>query len=138
RRQAIRFIERTHTNEADSVAGSSVVAPNSDAALRTAENLLALATVGRCVDDLNFSLEHLHTIRFNQRVQGKRCARLPLAPTAVAAMDEQRSCRHAIAHETASAAAIKGRGFGAHGSILLANLKGGRNWPPARIPEGRD
>src|SRR5215467_9020010 len=122
RRQAIRFIERTHTNEADSVAGSSVVAPNSDAALRTAGNLLALATVGRCVDDLNFSLEHLHTIRFNQRVQGKRCARLPLAPTAVTAMDEQRSCRHAIAHETAGAAAVEESRFDAHGSILIEYL----------------
>jgi len=40
----------------------------------------------------------------------------------MAAMDEQRSCRHAIAHETASAAAIKGRGFGAHRSTLIANL----------------
>jgi hypothetical protein len=57
RRQTVRFIERTDANEADSVAGSSVVAPNCDATPRTAGDLLGLATVGRCVDDLNFSLE---------------------------------------------------------------------------------
>jgi hypothetical protein len=122
RRQAVRFIERTDANEVDSVAGSSVVAPNRDATPRTAGDFLALATISWCVDNLNFSLEYLHTIGFNQRVQGKRCAGLPLARTAVAAMDEQRPCGHAIAHETASAAAVKERKFDAHLSILAANL----------------
>jgi hypothetical protein len=122
-RQAVGFVERTDANEADSVAGSSVVAPNSNAATRTAGDLLALATVGRGVDDLNFSLEYLHTIGFNQRVQGKGCAGLPLAPTAMAAMDEQRPCRHAIAHETTSAAAVERCGFGLHRSFLGANLR---------------
>jgi hypothetical protein len=87
-RETVRFIERTDTNEADSVAGSSIVAPDCDATPRTAGNLLALATVRWCIDDFNFSLEQLHTIGLNQRVQGKGCAGLPLAPTAVAAMDE--------------------------------------------------
>jgi hypothetical protein len=57
RRQTVRFIERADANEADSVAGSSIVAPNCDAAPRTARDLLALATVGRRVDDLDFSLD---------------------------------------------------------------------------------
>jgi hypothetical protein len=48
----------------------------------------------------------------------------------VAAMNEEGPCRHAIAHETASAAAIKERGFGAHGSILIADLTRKAKGPP--------
>jgi len=114
RRQTVRFIERTDANEADSVTGSSVVAPNCDPAPRAAGDLLSLATIGGRVDDLNFSLEQLHAIGFNQRVQGKGCSGFALAPAAVAAMDEQRPRRHAIAHEAASAATVEERGFDAH------------------------
>jgi hypothetical protein len=66
--KAVRVIQRTDPDEADSVTGASVVAPDRDAALRTAGNLLALAAVRRRVDDLDLTLEHLHTISFDQRV----------------------------------------------------------------------
>jgi len=114
RRQTVRFIERTDANEAYSVTGSGVVAPNCDPTPRAAGDLLTLATVGRRVDDLNFSLEQLDTIGFNQRVQGKGCSGFSLAPAAMATMDEQGPRRHAIAHETARAATVKERGFDAH------------------------
>src|SRR4026209_1240542 len=84
RRQTVRFIERTDANEANSVTASGVVAPNCDPAPRAAGDLLTLATIGRRIDDLNFSLEQLHAIGFNQGVQGKRCSGFSLAPAAMA------------------------------------------------------
>ena len=114
RRQTVRFIKRPDANEADSITGSGLVAPNCDPAPRAAGDLLTLATVGRRVDDLNFSLEQLHTISFNQCVQGKGCSGFSLAPAAMTAMDEQRPRRHAIAHETARATTVEERRFDAH------------------------
>lgn len=122
RRQTVRFIERTDANEANSVTASGVVAPNCDPAPRAAGDLLTLATIGRRVDDLNFSLEQLHPIGFNQGVQGKGGSGFSLTPAAMAAMDEQRLRRHAITHEAASAATVEERGFDAHCYILLTNL----------------
>ena len=55
--KAVRVIQRTDPDEADSVTGAGVVAPDRDAALRTAGNVLALAAVRRRVDDLDLTLE---------------------------------------------------------------------------------
>ena len=82
---------------------------------RAAGDLLTLATVGRRVDDLNLPLQQLYTIGLDERIQGEGCPRLSLAPVAMAAVNEQRTRCHAIAHEAASAAAVEERGFAAHG-----------------------
>lgn len=121
-RKAIRFIKRTHTDETNHVACPTVVAPKRDVTFRAAGNLLALAAVRRCVDDFNFVLEQVHTISFDQRIEGERSSTFSLAPAAMATVDEQRICRHAIAHEPTSATSVKKFGFAAHGSIFIANL----------------
>jgi len=120
--QALRFIQRSDANKANCVTGASVVAPHSDVALGTAGDLLALAAVGRRIDNLDLTLEQLHAVDFDQRVQREGSSSLTLAPAAMAAVNEQRRRRHAIAHVATGATAVIGHGFGAHGSILVANL----------------
>src|SRR5207245_4648276 len=99
------------------MAGSHVVAPDRDTATGAAGALLDLGAVGRRVDDLDLASEQLHAVGFDHGVQREGSAALALAPAAVAAVNEKRLRRHPVAHETAGAAAVAERCFGAHGSI---------------------
>src|SRR5262245_13757207 len=83
------------------------MAPHCDAAVRAARDLLAVAAVGRRVDQLGRIAEHADAIHLDHRVERERRTGLALAPAAVAAMDEQRPRLHAVAHALAIAAAFE-------------------------------
>jgi len=108
-RQRVRLVEGAHANEADSVAGPCIVAPNGNPAGWAAEDPLALAAVGRRIHKLGLSRQENHPVCLDHCVQRKRGTRFSLAPAAVAAMHEQRLVRHSVADRPASAAAFKGR-----------------------------
>jgi hypothetical protein len=61
-RQTIRFVERADANEADCFTGAGVIAPKRYPTAGTSGDSLTLAAVRWGVDDLNVSLEQLHTI----------------------------------------------------------------------------
>ena len=63
--KAVRFIQGTDTDESDSIACTSVVAPNRNATSGAAGNLLTLATVRWGIDYFDFSMKQLHTVGFN-------------------------------------------------------------------------
>src|SRR6185295_20170427 len=105
-RQPRRLVERAHADEAHRVAGAGVVAPDRDAARRTAGDSLSLAAVRRRVDNLHFAVQHLHAICFDHRVQRECRAGFALAPRAVAAMHEQRPARQPIAYVAARATTV--------------------------------
>ena len=67
---------------------------------------LALAAVGRRVDDGDIARQHLHSVRFDHGVQDKGGAGLALTPVTVAAVHEQGLGEQAVAHVTAGAAAV--------------------------------
>ena len=105
-RQTRGFIERANADEANGFAGAGIVAPYGDFAFWTPRNPLALAAVGRRVDDHDVARQQLHSIRFDHGIEGERGTRLSLAPAAVAAVNEQRFGRHPIANVAAGAAAV--------------------------------
>jgi hypothetical protein len=49
---------------------------------------LTLAAVGWDIDDVDIALQQLHTIGFDHGIEGKRRSCFPLAPSAMAAMNE--------------------------------------------------
>ncbi len=103
RRQPIRFVERPNPHEADRIARTRIVAPERHPAHSAANDLLAFATVARRVDTLNLACQMLQATRLNHRVQSKRGSGLPLAPSAVTAVNEQGNSAHAITNRAASA-----------------------------------
>ena len=107
RRQAIRLIQRTDPNKADRIPRPGIIAPQRDMAHRAAADLLALAAVGRRIDDFHFALQQHHPGGFDHGVERKRRPGLPLAPAAMAAVHEQRLAGHAVAHRAAGAAAVE-------------------------------
>ena len=111
-RQAVRLVERADAHEAHRVAGAGVVAPQRDAALRAARDLLALAAVRRRVDDVGLAVQQAHAVGLDHRVERERRAGLALAPAAMAAVHEQRLARHAVAHRAAGAAALERESIG--------------------------
>src|SRR5438477_579011 len=83
------------------------MAPDREAAFWAARDLLTLAAVGRCIDELGLACDERQTIRLDHRIQGERGAGLALAPAAVAAVHEERLRLHAIPHPLAVAAAFE-------------------------------
>jgi hypothetical protein len=67
--EAVGFVKRADTDEANGVTTACVVAPYGDAAPGTARDLLPLAAVGRRIDSLDLTFEQLHAVGFNHRVQ---------------------------------------------------------------------
>src|SRR6266480_58615 len=118
--QEVRCVERSDADKANRATASCVVAPDRDAAPGAAGDLLALAAVGRRVDDLDLALEQLDAVGFDHRVQREGSAALTLAPAAVAAVNEKGLRRHPVAHKTARTTAVAECCFTAHGSILPA------------------
>src|SRR5205809_4198582 len=116
--QEVRCVERSDADKANRATASCVVAPDRDAAPGAAGDLLALAAVGRRVDDLDLTLEQLNAVGFDHGVQREGSAALALAPAAVAAVNEKRLRRHSVAHKTARTTAVAECCFTAHGSIL--------------------
>jgi hypothetical protein len=69
RRQTVRFVERSDPYEANCIAATAVIAPDSDATPGTAGDHLTFAAVGWCVDAVDFSGEQPDTICFDEGVQ---------------------------------------------------------------------
>ena len=111
RRQAVRLIQCSDADKAHRVTCSGVVAPNRDAAVGTARDLLALAAVGRRIDHFDLALQQRHAISFDHGIERKRASGFTLAPAAMTAMNEQRLRRHAVAHRATGTSAFKGKRF---------------------------
>jgi len=86
RRQAVGVIERADPDETDRLAGSRVVAPQSNPAHATANDQLALSAVAGSVDALQVAGQVFQAAGLDQRIECKCSTRLPLAPTTVAAV----------------------------------------------------
>jgi dihydrolipoamide dehydrogenase len=106
-RQQIGIVERADANEPHRGARPGVVAPHRDTARRAAKDLLSLAAVRRRVHHFRLALGEDHALGLDHRVQREGRAALPLAPAAVAAVDEEGLARHAVAHGAAVAAALQ-------------------------------
>ena len=119
---AVRVIERADSDEANGVAATGVVAPNGDIAPGAAGNPLTLAAVGRRVDDLDFPLQQLHAVGFDQRVEREGGSSLSLTPAAVATVNEEGSGCHAVAHEATCATTVAKCSVSAHRWTLTTNL----------------
>ena len=110
RRQSARVIKRSNPYKPDKLshaAGhSQVIAPDSDLAIRAAGDSLIRATWRRHFDIHDISLETMYTVRFDQSVYGESRSVLALAPTAVAAVNNEWPRLHSKSHVAAGAAAI--------------------------------
>ena len=133
-RKVVRRVERAHADEAQ-LRIAAVVAPQRDAAGRAARDALALAAVGRRVDEVGRPAQQLHAVGLDQRVERERRARLALAPAAVAAVHVHGPRMQPVAHGTAAATPIEG--LVAHGeelrigSMRRFSLNGPRTPQPA-------
>ena len=87
-RQPVRLIERSNADKANRIASSGVIAPDSNAATGTSRDYLALAAARRRIDKFDLTLQQLHTISFDHRVERKSASGFALAPTAMAAVNE--------------------------------------------------
>ena len=96
RRTEIRVVHGANADEPDGGTGLRVVAPNGDPAGRAAGDHLTLAARRGRRNDLRLTGGVYDTIGFIERVERMRCPGLPLAPTAVAGMNNQRSSGQAI------------------------------------------
>ena len=92
----IGVIHGADADEPDGGTGLRVVAPNGDPAGRAAGDHLTLAARRGRRNDLRLTGGVYDTIGFIERVERMRCPGLPLAPTAVAGMNNQRSSGQAI------------------------------------------
>src|SRR6185312_1708245 len=141
-RETIGIVQRAHAHEADRVAGTAVVTPQRDAAVRAAGDLLASAAVGRRRHPFGFAGQQEHPFRLDHRVERERAAGFALAPAAMAAVHEQRRGGQAIAHRATVAAAVENM----DGCIVhrnsLRTFNGTGRWPaptsstkwPAHVP----
>ncbi len=124
-RQAVGLVERADAHETHRVAGARIVAPDRDAAMRAAADLLSPAALGRRRHHVDFAMGELHAVGLDHRVQRVRGSGLALAPAAVAAVDEQRRGRHPVAHVATRASAVEGpEVLGGHGPAILARVRG--------------
>jgi hypothetical protein len=100
-REAIGIIERADANEAQGISRSGVVAPQGDAAVRTARDFLPLSAIGRRIHHFGLALQQDYAIGFNQCIQREGRACFALTPTTMTAVDEHRFACHSVAHSTA-------------------------------------
>ncbi len=96
--QSVRVVQCSYANELDYRSSASVVAPEGYSARRAASNRLSQAAIGGRVNQLWLDTKIRDPVRFYHCVQGERGTRFALTPSAVAAMDEQRSAFHSVAH----------------------------------------
>src|SRR5262249_20593923 len=87
--------------------GARIVAPERDAALRAARDLLSLAAVRGRVHDLGLAAQELHALGFDHGLEREGRDGFALTPAAVTAMDEQRLRHDLVAYRTAVAAAFE-------------------------------
>ena len=110
RRQSAGVIERADTNEPDEFANAAkqdkIITPDSYLAVRAAANSLIRPTRGWHLDIRDISVEKVHPFRFNQGIYRESRTSLALAPTAVAAMNNQRLRRHSEANVATGTATI--------------------------------
>jgi hypothetical protein len=83
-----------------------ILAEERDLAIGTAEDPLPAAIIARNADRLRLSCQNLDVAGLDQQVDHERAARLPLTALAVAAVDEERLRRQAVAHAAARASAF--------------------------------
>src|SRR6185437_9437915 len=107
-REAIGVVERADTHERKQRACARIVAPQCDAAMRAARDVLSLAAVGRRHYLFRRAVRQLHGFGFDQRVQHERAAGFALAPAAMTAVHEQRRANEPVADDAAIAAAFEG------------------------------
>jgi len=88
RGKRVRIIQGAGADEADSVAGGSVGAPESDFASGAAGNCLPHATGAWDGDHFRLAVEELYAIGFDHRVHHTGGAGLALAPPAVTTVGE--------------------------------------------------
>ena len=112
RRQTCRAVQRSDANEIDEVGESSchreIFAPNRDPALRTTSDALTASSGGIQYGVLDVATGDLDTVRLDQSIRSEGSPRLPLAPTAMAAVYDKRCRPHAVSDVTASAASMAG------------------------------
>src|SRR5215469_12251134 len=106
-RQVVWRVERAYPNKPDHGARTRIVAPYCNPAFWTARDLLSLAAVRRRIDDLWLRTQMNHVICLDHGVQCEGRTAFPLAPTAMAAMYNQRLLHHAIADNAAIAAPVE-------------------------------
>jgi hypothetical protein len=85
----IRVVHGTDADEPNGGTGLRVVTPNRNMALRAASNPLTLATRRGYPDEFGLTGRVYDTIGFIESVESVRGAGLPLAPTAMAGMNNQ-------------------------------------------------
>src|ERR1700752_3098075 len=102
-RQVIGFVESADAHEAHRVACARIVAPKSDAARRTADDLLSFSAIRWRVYGLGRAFQQDHMVGSDQSVQCEGRSRFTLTPAAMTAVHEQRFGRHSLAHRPTSA-----------------------------------
>ena len=107
--QVIWRVKRADANESDDGARTRIVAPYRHPAFWAACDLLPLPAVRGRVDDLRLRTQMNYVICFDHGIQCERRTALPLAPTTMTAMDEQRWLNHTIADHAAIAAPVEGK-----------------------------
>ena len=92
-RQSARIIECADTNKphqlTDSAIQGEVVTPDSDHALRASGDYLIRAARRRHFNVYDVSIDDAYAIGFNQGIYGEGRSTLPLAPTTVAAVNDE-------------------------------------------------
>lgn len=85
--QAMTRIQSADANKGNVLAKARVVAPHGNPTGRATNDRLAFAAFTRRHDSFRGSRQQRHVCRFDQRIERERRTRLPLAPGAVAAVD---------------------------------------------------
>jgi hypothetical protein len=106
RSQAIRVVQGPDSYKMNAFAHARIVAPQGDPAYWTSVDLLALPTLRWGVDDLHAPAQELDSVCFDQGIQDKSRARLPLAPPAVTAVNEKGRGGQVVSNVAAGAAAF--------------------------------
>ena len=101
------FVQSPDADEVQRVPGTGIIAPHGDETFGASGDSLTLAAIGRGIDDNDLACQDLHTIRLDHRIQRKGRPGFPLAPTAMAAVNNQGFARHAISNLAAGATALE-------------------------------
>ena len=106
----IGFVQGSNPNKMQAVSGPTVIAPQSQFAVRTSGYKLTLATVTGGVHLFRRATQQGYFAGFNGRVQRKSRSCFALAPATMTAMNHQRRAFHLVADVAAITTALQGVG----------------------------
>ena len=105
-RAEIRIVHGADANEPNGGTGFRVITPNRHPATWAARDVLAFPARGWCPEELRLAGGMDDTIGFKESVERMHGAGLPLTPTAMASMNNQRRSDQTISDLPAGASAF--------------------------------